>query len=134
MACTRFSRRNRTSSARSWLVKPSRWLASTSPLVIQFRRQDSLIPGSFAIAAIRLSPRRANSTARRRNSGGCCRHSGLLPKMKIIISAQVSGIGGHGPRLHPSIPKSPFGLDDGCSGMLTSAMAPSVQPREWSAA
>jgi len=35
--------------------------------VVQFRKQDSLIPRSLAVAA----PRRANSTARRRNSGGC---------------------------------------------------------------
>ena len=36
----------------------------------QFRRQDSEIDNSFAIAAIGLIPERARSTARCRNSGG----------------------------------------------------------------
>src|SRR6266545_3358159 len=41
-----------------------------SACAIHRRRHDSAIPRSFAISRIGFSRRRANSTARRRNSGG----------------------------------------------------------------
>ncbi len=56
--------------ARSSLLRPSLRPASTSSLAIQLRRQDPLIPRSFAICATGFSPSRTRSTARRRNSGG----------------------------------------------------------------
>src|SRR5260370_24683867 len=45
--------------------------SSASAWAIQFRRHDSLIPRSFTTFATGLLPRRASSTARCPNSGGC---------------------------------------------------------------
>src|SRR5215213_6716231 len=72
----RLSLRSCASSRFSSLVNrddepPLPALLSAESCAIQFRRHDSEIRRSFAIAATGCSPRRTNSTARRRNSGGC---------------------------------------------------------------
>ena len=69
IACTRFSRRNLTSSARSSRDKTSLWPSSTSAWCIHRRRQVSLIDRSLAICAIGFSRSLASSTARCRNFG-----------------------------------------------------------------
>ena len=73
-----FSISRRFLSRRSWvssrfsalLGQDSPTLSSASAWASQFLRHDSLIESCLANAAIDCSPRRANSTARRRNSAG----------------------------------------------------------------
>jgi len=64
-ACTRFSRRRHTNSARSLRVGPSRRPPSTLDCVIQRRITGSAIPRYLEILAMGFSPDRVSVSARR---------------------------------------------------------------------
>jgi len=68
--------------------------ASASSWASQFRRQDSEIDNSFAIVAIGLTPERARSTARCRNSGGWGAGTEASFLAERSVSGEVSGTRG----------------------------------------